>query len=161
MFSKLSSLMYAALLFASRCTTILSWYTEPPCGIEGKLASLLYGIPAVKGVEFGDGFNFADRYGSTANDELVYENGTIKTLTNRSGGINGGVSNGMPITFSVVFRPTPSISKPQKTVDLQQKQNVEIVVTGRHDSCIVPRAVPVVEAVAAIALLDEILSKKD
>ncbi|MBQ1942889.1 MAG: chorismate synthase [Clostridia bacterium] len=131
---------------------------EPPCGLEGKIASLLYGIPAVKGVEFGNGFDLADRFGSTANDCFVYENESVKTLTNRSGGINGGISNGMPITFSVAFRPTPSISKPQQTVDLLQKKPVEIRIEGRHDACIVPRAVPVVEAVAAIAILDEILS---
>lgn len=125
-------------------------------GLESKISSAVFGIPAVKGVEFGDGFNLAAEFGSEANDPIRVENGVFYTETNRSGGINGGISNGMPITLSVAFRPTPSIAKPQKTVDLVKKENVVIAIKGRHDACIVPRAVPVVEAAVAIALLDEL-----
>ena len=126
-------------------------------GLESKIASAVFGIPAVKGVEFGDGFDIATQFGSLANDPIRVNGGAFYTETNRSGGINGGISNGMPITLAAAFRPTPSISKPQKSVDLEKKENVEIVIKGRHDACIVPRAVPVVEAAVAIALLDELL----
>ncbi len=126
-------------------------------GLEGKLASLLYAVPAVKGVEFGDGFGFAQSCGSVVNDALEMKDGKVTFLSNKSGGINGGISNGMPVTMSVAFRPTPSIAKVQKTVDLVAGTNAEISVCGRHDPCIVPRAVPVVEAVVSLALLDEIL----
>ena len=129
-------------------------------GLESKISSAVYGIPAVKGVEFGDGFALAEMFGSVANDPIRVENGVFYTETNRSGGINGGISNGMPITLAVAFRPTPSIAKPQKSVNLETKENVEIAIKGRHDACIVPRAVPVVEAAVSIALLDELLSEK-
>ena len=126
-------------------------------GLEGKIASLVYAVPAVKGVEFGDGFNLAEMRGSKANDPLYIENGKVKFYTNRAGGINGGIANGEPISFRAAFRPTPSISVPQKTVDLVKNENTEIIINGRHDACVVPRALPVIESAAAIAVADEIL----
>ena len=126
-------------------------------GIEGKIASLVYAVPAVKGVEFGDGFDLAKMRGSKANDELYIKDGTVKFYTNRAGGINGGIANGEPVTFRAAFRPTPSISLPQRTVDLVKNENTEIVINGRHDACVVPRALPVIESAAAIAIADEIL----
>lgn len=126
-------------------------------GLESKIANLVYAIPGVKGVEFGYGFSFAELKGSAANDQISVDNDKIFTATNKSGGINGGVSNGMPITFSVAFRPTPSIAKKQSTVNLQNFSPCEIEIRGRHDACIAVRAVPVVEAAAALALLDTII----
>lgn len=128
-------------------------------GLEGKISNLVYAIPAVKGVEFGDGFNLADSYGSIANDPIRIDDGKIKIVNNKAGGINGGISNGNPITLGVAFRPTPSIAKEQKTVDLDSMQNVSIQIKGRHDSCVAVRAVPVVECAVAIALLDCILKE--
>ncbi len=126
-------------------------------GLESKISQLAFGIPAVKGVEFGLGFGLSESFGSVVNDGLRIENGKVVTETNFAGGINGGISNGMPITLAVAFRPTPSISLPQRSVDLVTMQNVEIAIKGRHDSCVVPRAVPVVEAAVSLALLDEII----
>ena len=122
--------------------------------LEGKIASLLYMVPAVKGVEFGAGFDLAKMRGSEANDPLRVEDGKIGFLKNDAGGINGGLTNGNVVTVAVAVRPTPSIGKKQLSVDLVKKQNVEIEIKGRHDACIVPRAVPVVEAAVAIALAD-------
>lgn len=129
-------------------------------GIEGRIASAVYGIPAVKSVEFGDVQAIATCYGSNVNDSFVIENGIIKTTTNYCGGILGGITNGMPVIFSVTVKPTPSISKPQKSVNLKTMEEVTIQIKGRHDPCIVPRAVPVVEAAAAIALYDLILENE-
>lgn len=126
-------------------------------GLEGKIAYSVFGVPAVKGIEFGEGFGLASMRGSEANDAFGSEDGKVVTLTNKSGGINGGISNGMPVTFSVCIRPTPSISKPQRTVNLKDGTEVEIEIKGRHDACIVPRAVAAVESAAAIAVLDEML----
>ncbi|MBO4323492.1 MAG: chorismate synthase [Clostridia bacterium] len=126
-------------------------------GLEGKFSSLLYAIPAVKGVEFGAGFDFAEMRGSEANDPLRYEDGKVVSKTNNSGGINGGISNGMPITMRVAFRPTPSIAKEQETVDLIKKENAVIEIKGRHDACVAVRALPVIESMLAIAIADEIL----
>lgn len=122
--------------------------------LEGKIASLLYLIPAIKGVEFGAGFALAEMLGSQANDPLRYEGGKVCFPKNDAGGINGGLSNGNAVTLAVAIRPTPSIGQKQASVDLVNKQNVEIEIKGRHDACIVPRAVPVVEAAVAIALAD-------
>ncbi|NCA67754.1 MAG: chorismate synthase, partial [Clostridia bacterium] len=129
-------------------------------GLEGKLSCALFGIPAVKAVEFGSGFNMASMKGSAANDIFYYDDGKVKTLTNHNGGINGGISNGMPLTFRIAVKPTPSIAAPQKTVDLEKNQDATIQIEGRHDACIVPRVVPVVEAVIAISLLDSLLEAK-
>ena len=126
-------------------------------GIENKIAQITYGIPAVKGVEFGSGFSAAHRSGSYNNDNFTIEDGQIKTTTNHCGGILGGISNGMPIIFRVSIKPTPSISKPQQSVSLSRQETQELIIKGRHDPCIVPRAVPVVEAAAAIAIYDLIL----
>jgi len=122
---------------------------------EGIFAQRLFAIPAVKGVEFGAGFGFARLRGSQANDIfLPGEKERAHTRTNNNGGINGGISNGMPLTFSVVIKPTPSIQQPQKTIDLRTGAAATLSVGGRHDPCILPRAVPVVEAVAAMASLE-------
>ena len=126
-------------------------------GLEGKISNLVYGIPAVKGVEFGDGFDITSLKGSEANDPFRFVDGKVVTETNRAGGINGGISNGMEITLSVAFRPTPSIEKVQKTVDLIKGENVEIQIKGRHDACVAVRAVPCVESAVALAILDEII----
>ncbi len=124
-------------------------------GLEGKISQLLFAIPAVKGVEFGSGFDLAAMHGSEGNDPFYYDDGEVKTSTNHAGGINGGISNGMPITLRVAFRPTPSIGMQQHTVDLITKQNTTIKIEGRHDACVAVRAVPVVESAVALALLDE------
>ena len=127
-------------------------------GVENVLASILYGIPAVKGVEFGAGFGAAEMRGSENNDPFYYdEDGVVRTETNHAGGILGGITTGMPVVFRVAVKPTPSIGKEQKTVDLENKENSTLAIVGRHDPCIVPRAIPVVEAAAAIALLDMML----
>ncbi len=122
--------------------------------VESKLSHLLFSIPGVKGVEFGRGFEIARLKGSQANDEYYIEDGNIKAYTNNNGGILGGIANGMPVIFRAAIKPTPSISLKQKTVDIEHMENTEIEIDGRHDPCIVPRAVPVVEAVAALAILD-------
>lgn len=129
-------------------------------GLEGKLAQILYGIPAVKGVEFGAGFEVCNLLGSENNDPFTIENGTVTTTSNHCGGILGGISNGMPILLRVAFKPTPSIAKPQQTIDLSTMECTTIQVQGRHDPCIVPRAVPVVEAAVAVAIFDTILGGK-
>lgn len=126
-------------------------------GVESRIAQIVYGIPAVKAVEFGQGNSFAVACGSLSNDCFTVENGTVKTLSNNCGGILGGITNGMPVIFSVAIKPTPSISKPQKSVNLRTMEEVTLEIKGRHDPCIVPRAVPVVEAAAAIAIYDLIL----
>ena len=129
-------------------------------GIEAKLAQILYAIPAVKGVEFGNGFEGSDLKGSENNDPFTFdEEGNLTLKTNHSGGIQGGISLGdvAPIVFDVALKPTPSISKAQETVNLAEQTNTTISIEGRHDPCVAPRAVPVVEAAAAIALYDLLL----
>lgn len=126
-------------------------------GVENRLAAALFGIPAVKGVEFGDGFGASARRGSENNDPFRVENGKIVTETNHAGGILGGITTGMPVTLRVAFKPTASIAKPQKTVSLSAMENTELQIHGRHDPCIAHRAVPVVEAVTAAVLLDLLL----
>lgn len=126
-------------------------------GVEGKIACAMYGIPAVKGVDFGLGFANAYHPGSKTNDAYEMTDGRIRTKTNHCGGILGGITNGMPIVFRVAFKPTPSIAKPQQSVNMDTMEEVTLKIRGRHDPCIVPRAVPVVEAAAAIAIYDMIL----
>lgn len=127
-------------------------------GCENRLAQILYGIPAVKGVEFGNGFAAASLRGSENNDPFTTDGENILTLTNHCGGILGGITNGMPLIFRVAVKPTPSIGKVQKSISLSAMSPSELTVKGRHDPCIVPRAVPVVEAAAAIAVMDMLLS---
>ena len=129
-------------------------------GMENRLASILFGIPAVKGVEFGEGFRAAALRGSENNDAFAAENGRVVTKTNHSGGILGGITTGMPVEFRVAVKPTPSIARTQDTVDLRTMENTEITVGGRHDPCIVPRAVPCVEAAAAIAVCDALIASQ-
>lgn len=123
-------------------------------GIEGVIAKAVFGVPAIKGIEFGKGFELAQMRGSQSNDPFRYEDGKVVTETNNCGGILGGITNGMPVIFRAAVKPTPSISQKQKTVDLQNKENAELEIHGRHDPCIVPRAVPVIEAVTAIAIIN-------
>lgn len=127
-------------------------------GMENRLAAALFGTPAVKGVEFGAGFGVATMRGSENNDPFTVKDGKLVTETNHAGGILGGITNGMPLVFRLAVKPTPSIAKQQQTVSLSKKQVEELVVTGRHDPCIVPRAVPVVEAVTALVLTDLLFS---
>ncbi len=126
-------------------------------GVESRIAQIVYGIPAVKSVSFGMGEAVAASCGSACNDTFAIEDSRIVTQTNRCGGILGGITTGMPVLFTAAFKPTPSIAKPQQTVNLQTGEGTAIEVKGRHDPCIVPRAVPVVEAAAAIAIFDLIL----
>ena len=126
-------------------------------GVESRIAQIVYGIPAVKGVEFGIGFDCACVPGSQSNDSYGIVDGKIVTHSNNAGGILGGITTGMPVIFTTAFKATPSIACPQQSVSLRDMTNRELVVKGRHDPCIVPRAVPVVEAAAAIAIYDLIL----
>lgn len=127
-------------------------------GMENRIARLVFGIPAVKGVEFGAGFGVASMLGSENNDPYYFdETGAVRTRTNHAGGILGGITNGAPIVFRAAFKPTPSIGIEQDSVDLSTGENTKLTVRGRHDPCIVVRAVPVVEAAAACAILDALL----
>ena len=125
--------------------------------MESRLASILFAIPAVRGVEFGAGFRAAEMTGSKANDPYYYEDAIVRTRTNHHGGVLGGITTGMPILLRCAFKPTPSIAQTQQTVNLETKQSDFITIEGRHDPCIVCRAVPVVESAVAITLLDQIL----
>ena len=131
---------------------------HPFDGLEGRISAILFSIPAVKAVAFGDGFDFVTAYGSTHNDEYeISPDGRVVTKANHCGGIVGGMSTGMPLIFSCAFKPTPSIGTPQASVSFARRENTTLTVSGRHDPCIVPRAVPVVEAAAAVALTDLLL----
>ena len=122
--------------------------------VESRLSSMLFSVPAVKGVEFGTGFAISSMYGSEANDSFYLENGTVRTKTNHNGGINGGIANGMPIIFRAAVKPTPSIAAEQSTVDVVKMQECCMRVHGRHDPCIAHRAVYAIEAAAAVVMAD-------
>ncbi len=122
--------------------------------LEGDLSKALFAIPAIKGVEFGAGFSATGKRGSENNDPFTIKDGKIITTTNNAGGILGGISNGMPVVLKVAVKPTPSIASSQETIDMEKIQNASLEVKGRHDACIVPRAVPVVESMMAITLCD-------
>ena len=126
-------------------------------GIENRLAAALFGIPAVKGLEFGDGFAAARARGSENNDPFVLRDGAVATESNHAGGILGGITTGSPLVLRAAFKPTPSIARPQRTVRLSAMEETELEIRGRHDPCIAHRAVPVVEAVTAAVLLDLLL----
>ena len=127
--------------------------------IEGTLSHALFSVPGVKGVEFGAGFSVCDMLGSEANDQMKFDGGKVVTFTNNNGGIAGGITNGMPILFRCAVKPTPSIAKEQKTVDLASGENTVLEIKGRHDPCIAHRALVVIEAVTAILLYDALASK--
>ena len=128
-------------------------------GMENRIASIVFGIPAVKGLEFGAGFAVAGMRGSESNDPYYIENGKVLTRTNHCGGILGGITNGMPLTFRAAIKPTPSIAKEQESISISKKEQAALQIGGRHDPCIVPRAVPCMEAAAAIAVYDTMLGK--
>lgn len=128
--------------------------------VESVLSSILFSIPSIKGVEFGSGFEISKMKGSQANDEFFYaDDGSVRTKTNNNGGINGGITNGMPIVFRVAVKPPSSIARVQDTINISTYKNQKIEVTGRHDPIIVPRIIPVIEAVSAIAVLDMIMGR--
>ena len=126
-------------------------------GLENRIAQAVFGIPAVKGIEFGEGFAAAGLKGSENNDPYGIVDGKVVPLSNHAGGILGGLSTGAPIVFRVAFKPTPSIGTEQDSVDLTARRPMKLVVKGRHDTCVVLRAVPCVEAAAAIAVYDAML----
>ena len=130
-------------------------------GIESALAPIFFGIPAVKGVEFGAGFDATLMKGSENNDPFYYDGDQVKTRSNNHGGILGGITSGMPLIARLAFKPTPSISLEQDSVDLKTKENTKLVIKGRHDPCVVVRAVPIVEAALAIGILDCIMEKNN
>ena len=129
-------------------------------GFENRIAQIVFGIPAIKGIEFGAGFDVARMRGSVNNDAFYLEDGEVKTKTNHAGGILGGMSNGMPITFAVAVKPTPSIAKEQDSVNMETMEPAKLSVRGRHDPCIVRRAVAAVRAAAACAVLDIVLEEE-
>lgn len=129
-------------------------------GLESSLAPILFGIPAVKGVEFGAGFEAAEMKGSENNDPFYYDGEAVRTRTNNHGGILGGITTGMPLITRIAFKPTPSISREQDSVNLDTKENTKLVIKGRHDPCVVVRAVPIVEAALAVGILDRLLAEE-
>lgn len=137
----------------------VGWGEHMFFGVEGRISSIVFGIPAVKGIEFGLGFGSSALLGSQNNDPFETDGDRIYTKTNNCGGILGGMTDGMPLIFRAALKPTPSIGKEQDSVSLSRKENVKLTIGGRHDPCVVPRAVPVFEAAAAIALVDMMLDK--
>lgn len=130
------------------------------CGMENRIAAIAFSIPGIKGIEFGSGFAGCALWGSQNNDAFCFQDGAVRTRSNHHGGILGGITSGMPLVFRVAVKPTPSIACPQDSVDLKTGQPVQLSVGGRHDPCIVPRALPCVEAAAAIAVYDALLEQK-
>ncbi|MBE6598200.1 MAG: chorismate synthase [Ruminococcaceae bacterium] len=130
-------------------------------GMEGRISAMVFSIPAVKGIEFGLGFGSSMLRGSENNDPFVTDGRTVRTSTNNCGGIQGGMTNGMPLVFRAAMKPTPSIGKEQNSVNLSTMENVRLTISGRHDPCVVPRAVPVFEAALAIVLCDAMLDHKE
>lgn len=128
-------------------------------GMENRISQIIFGIPAVRGIEFGNGFASSLLRGSENNDPFVTDGVRVTTKTNNSGGIQGGMTNGMPLIFRAALKPTPSIAREQDSVNMKTMENVKLSVTGRHDPCIVLRAVPIVEAAAAVAIFDALLDK--
>ena len=131
------------------------WFSS----VEGKIANALFSIGGIKGVEFGAGFDLSNMFGSTANDELYVENNIVKTKTNNNGGINGGITNGMPAVFNSVIKPTPSISRTQNSVDLKNMENVEMVINGRHDPAIIRRVAVVIDSITALVISDLLITR--
>ncbi len=129
-------------------------------GMENRISQIIFGIPAIKGIEFGDGFKLAQMFGNESNDEFKMQDNKIATKTNHYGGVLGGITNGMPLVFRVAIKPTPSIAREQESINIKTMESVRIKIGGRHDPCIVPRAVPCVEAAAAIAIYDAFLAAK-
>jgi len=127
-------------------------------GMESRIAKIVYGIPAVKGLDFGSGFTGSYLRGSRNNDAYTIMNGQVRTKTNNAGGILGGITTGMPLIFQTAIKPTPSIAREQQSISLSGMEEEMLQVQGRHDPCIVPRAVPVIEAAAAIAIFDTLLA---
>lgn len=127
--------------------------------VEGMLSHAIFSVPAVKGIEFGLGFGFAEQRGSTANDQMYIQDGEVKCYTNNNGGVIGGITNGMPIVFNTAIKPTPTIGKEQKTVDINLMQDTTLAARGRHDPCIVHRAAVVVEGVTALVIADMLTTK--
>ena len=144
------------------CENVPAGIGEPMFGgMENRISQAVFGIPAIKGIEFGAGFAAADINGSENNDPFYFDkDGAVRTKTNNAGGILGGITSGMPIVFRVAVKPTPSIALEQDSIDLTTGENVKLSVKGRHDPCIVPRAVPCVEAAAAVAIWDAILESR-
>lgn len=128
--------------------------------LESRLAHMMFSVPAVKGIEFGEGFAISQMTGSTANDEMHYVDGKVATTTNHNGGITGGITNASPVLFRVAIKPTPSISREQNTISLAEGQDTKLTIVGRHDPCIVQRAVPVIEAATAWVIWDMLLEAK-
>jgi len=142
------------IIECAACGLPAGWGSPMFAGVENVIASLLFAIPAVKGVEFGAGFAIAEMKGSEANDPFVLQEERVMTATNHNGGVNGGITNGMPLILRAAVKPTPSIGQSQNTVDMVDHTEKIISINGRHDPCIVLRAVPVVEAAVALALMD-------
>lgn len=127
--------------------------------LESRISSVMFAIPAVKSIEFGKGYEMTDYYGSKINDEFKIVDGKIITTTNNNGGINGGFTNGMPVNFKIAIKPTPSIGKLQNTINLKTNENTTLMINGRHDPCIVRRALIVINSMASLVILDELLAK--
>jgi chorismate synthase len=148
------------IIECAACNLPAGWGDPMFAGMESVISSLLFAVPAVKGVEFGSGFAISSLKGSEANDPFALENDKVITTSNHNGGINGGITNGMPLVMRAAIKPTPSISKEQQSIDLKKRCPLALKIKGRHDPCIVPRAVVVVESALQIALMDLGLNRR-